>query len=491
MKAPGSVVVAAMVGLSLASCSGAGVPSADDVVVTLVPADAAAGGSSGAVGWPYPEGARLVWLAANAEPRELSTGLLAAGAPDVAPDGRHLLFAGRSADDRVQAIYEIQTGDRRPRRIYAGDRDCGDPAYLAHGAILFACETPLGDGSSTVRALFVLGAEASAPERITWAPVDALDPTPLADGRILFGMPHPNSGAGREVALYTVNADGSLPEPFGDVHATGAAGRRPRQADSGDILVVSAPGSASTRGIARIPFARPTSLDPVEPAGELGESDILTVEPDGDALLVVAMREGAGRVFRVRVDGSAETVTDTAAGAVTPIEAVPLRPRTAPRGRPRIVADSGDTGFLVGYDAGRTDGIVGPPQGSPAPHAVRFQMQRAGRTRFLTTGNGASAIDQTADLPLHGDRSFFLEVPADVPLRVTTVEADGRTIATSAWFWVRPGETRACFGCHAGHAAAPVNRPIEAIQTPPMRFLEIAEAIAARTAPAPPTEAGQ
>jgi hypothetical protein len=64
------------------------------------------------------------------------------------------------------------------------------------------------------------------------------------------------------------------------------------------------------------------------------------------------------------------------------------------------------------------------------------------------------------------DGSFFVKVPADVPVRVQTLDDDGREISASAWFWIRPGETRACFGCHESRESAPVNRPIQAISHP-------------------------
>lgn len=483
-----AVTLAAVV---LAGCTGHGSVDDGDVVATYVPDEVVSRMTSGAVGWPYPEGARVVRVSVAGESsRDLSVGLFAAGAPDVAPDGRHVLFAGRASEAEPQGIWEILPGERAARRVYAGERDCGDPAYLAHGAVVFACETAAGDGGDPVKALFVLEAGAAQPERITWTLVDAFDPTPLADGRILFAMPTSAEGRSAGLALHTVNADGSLPEPFGDHHARGASGRRPRQEANGDIVVVRDAQAGAGAGIERIPFVSPVATTAVSLGREAGVEWVGSVEPDDDGLLVVAASGASADVFRVSPDGAPVPVADAVEG-FTPVEAVPLRPTAAPRGRPRIVAASGGSGFLVGYDAGRTDGIVGPPQGSPVPHSVRLQIHRAGRARFLAAGIAAGPVDAATGVTLHTDRSFFLEVPADVPMRVATLDAQGRTIATSAWFWVRPGETRACFGCHAGHAAAPVNRPVAAIRQPPLRLLDAVEAIAGGAGPAVPAEAGQ
>jgi len=115
---------------------------------------------------------------------------------------------------------------------------------------------------------------------------------------------------------------------------------------------------------------------------------------------------------------------------------------------------------------------------------VRFEAAAAGLSRGAAgvSGSGDAAVitDRTTVRP---DGSFFVELPADRPVRVATVSAAGDVIATSAWFWVRPGEARACFGCHEGHAAAPVNRRLEAIAQPPLRVLPSLEPLIARLAP--------
>ena len=65
---------------------------------------------------------------------------------------------------------------------------------------------------------------------------------------------------------------------------------------------------------------------------------------------------------------------------------------------------------------------------------------------------------------LAADGSFHLKVPADVPLRVVTRNGDGEAVLDSGHaFWVRPGERRACIGCHEDRETAPSNRMPEAL----------------------------
>ncbi len=60
--------------------------------------------------------------------------------------------------------------------------------------------------------------------------------------------------------------------------------------------------------------------------------------------------------------------------------------------------------------------------------------------------------------PIEPDGSFKLQVPADVPLALQVVDADGRGIQTHTnWIQVRPGERRACDGCHSPRRGAALN----------------------------------
>lgn len=56
------------------------------------------------------------------------------------------------------------------------------------------------------------------------------------------------------------------------------------------------------------------------------------------------------------------------------------------------------------------------------------------------------------------DGSFKLQVPADVPLALQVVDAQGRAFQTHTnWIQVRPGERRTCDGCHSPRRGAALN----------------------------------
>jgi hypothetical protein len=60
--------------------------------------------------------------------------------------------------------------------------------------------------------------------------------------------------------------------------------------------------------------------------------------------------------------------------------------------------------------------------------------------------------------PVEPDGSVKLQVPADVPLALQVVDAQGRAFQTHTnWIQVRPGERRTCDGCHSPRRGAALN----------------------------------
>jgi hypothetical protein len=101
-----------------------------------------------------------------------------------------------------------------------------------------------------------------------------------------------------------------------------------------------------------------------------------------------------------------------------------------------------------------------------------MQMNGSGvRAVKVYTGNGL--LGQTEVEP---DGSFYIQVPADRPVRMELVDAMGRVVeAEHNWFWMRPAEQRICVGCHLGPERAPENKvPDILVKTiVPVKMLEV------------------
>jgi HEAT repeat protein len=71
--------------------------------------------------------------------------------------------------------------------------------------------------------------------------------------------------------------------------------------------------------------------------------------------------------------------------------------------------------------------------------------------------------------PLAPDGSFYVEVPADRPLALQAVDAEGRSVINElTWIYTRPGEQRACVGCHVSATVAPTMIPSLSVRSKPL-----------------------
>jgi len=425
----------------------------------------------------YPLGSRVIRVRPGSSADDwtvLSRGFATAGAPAVSPDGSRVMFAGRRTADARWGVYECSALGSKPRKVIVLDRDCGDPAYLTADRWVVVCAVD-GQDVATIsgsrRELFTATRSRSNVERITFGVGSASDPSRLGDGRILFSMKQ-----GLQAALFTVNPDGSMIEPFFGSHQFGSIRSRPRATTDGGVVFIATDPDGNTR-LERVETRRPlaTARTLVFDAGsEQRLADLRSAEPmvDGGLLLTGRMRSGTGSartsaVFRT-VPGvqALQPVFDDPAW--DEVEAVALSIVEPPRGKPSGRRTDLTSGKLILYDANRSDGVVGPSPGTP--RAVELVVQAFSEGRPQTLGV----------VPLEADGSLFAEVPPDRPIRVRSVDANGAEISTSAWFWVRPGETRACFGCHESRESAPVNRRVLSTTRPPISLVETTVEVARR-----------
>lgn len=105
------------------------------------------------------------------------------------------------------------------------------------------------------------------------------------------------------------------------------------------------------------------------------------------------------------------------------------------------------------------------PEATPAARRpARFV--RVTRAIPLPAGLSREALGATDFEPqqllgyaeIEPDGSFKVKVPADTPLALTVVDADGRGFTPhTSWLQVRPGETRTCNGCHSPRRGSALN----------------------------------
>jgi len=390
----------------------------------------------------------------------------------------------------------------------AGDGVLGSPSVSFDGGSVYFAMAPSGDAFFHVYRVDADGASLTA---LTRGPFHDYDPQPLPDGRIVFSSTrigsrdeyHGNVAS----CLFVVNADGSDIRPLTH-HIVGD--REPRVAADGGLVFIRSDNFLQRAKVeTRI---HRTRLDGTGGAvvlgaerGTIGYDQLSGAEhnsawlrefgagspaplPDGRVAaithlgLVVA---GAGRITRVPVtpapydiaplpdgrllctlpqrDGAG--VIELGSGEVTRAFAFDdlhsvtyLGRRSEPPAMAVTVADVDRldaTGFLLCQNVLRTK--------QSSVDTSRIQAVRVYEGRPLTTRSvghhlvhiGVEAVE-LGTVPLAPDGSFYVEVPADRPLALQAVDAEGRSVVNElTWIYVRPGERRTCVGCHEPRLRAP------------------------------------
>jgi len=162
------------------------------------------------------------------------------------------------------------------------------------------------------------------------------------------------------------------------------------------------------------------------------------------------------------------------------LQPLPLEPRATPfRVAPR--ADLSKNTALVNivnvYDG---PGLAGVPPGTVKRLRV-FNYEYCPRRTGKRASGGHYLIGMegpwdcrviVGEVPVEPDGSCFFEAPADVPLVLQPLDAEGKHLQEMrSWFAAMPGETISCLGCHQDqNAAPPAGRRTLASEKPPRKI---------------------
>jgi hypothetical protein len=420
----------------------------------------------------YPPGSRLVLLVPPFRPdavRELSTGLVAAGDPCVSWDGRWVYFAGKSSEGAEWQIYKVNAGGGRPRPVTGIPGGAMDPALAAHEELVFSSPVPKAGrpgGAPTPAALYGQ-MPGMAPSRLTFGSDDAVGATVLRDGRVLFvtAEPRDKSRSPRHLCLFTINTDGTEVTAYACQDAGAAFLRRPRELEDGRIAFLAEgmedPGPMGWAECVRsaAPFATRSRLFSFRGAG------CLSVEAlSADDLLACFVANGwVGRsmmgnaaVFRVAADATGIGAPLFDDPQWNSIEATPVAARAEPAGHTSAVMPAATHGTLLCLDVDDSSDPAAGRNGARAAALRVSALMGPGQPRTL------------GEVPVDSDGSVIVQLPVDTPLGLDTLDSEGHVLRHQpAAFWLRPGENRACVGCHEPRNHAPQNlRPLATMHGP-------------------------
>ena len=204
------------------------------------------------------------------------------------------------------------------------------------------------------------------------------------------------------------------------------------------IVAAPPPGFMNTDPVALQPRTEPTVVEPtsVDPVLAAQKRALIEVRSVYDTDLLQRMAEPM-LVASDKV-GCAQGIALTA-----PADPMDTRAQVADLLR---IKNPADPAYLCAPGRFvRATRAVAPPSGSTG---VRNAI---GETEF-------EPVQILGYAPIEPDGSFKLQVPADVPLAFSVIDAQGRAIQTHTnWIQVRPGERRTCDGCHSPRRGAAIN----------------------------------
>jgi len=454
------------------------------VVITQLPVDSPTERhgplADGMLHADYGEGARLVLVVPDGTARVLSTGFHSACDPDVSVDGRRILFAGKRTAADNWNIFEIGLSVDRSavRQITKGIGDCRSPAYQSTLYTIISSEpwyqlTFVGTGTGTMNEfgspratnLYSCKLDGSSVRRLTFNLSADMDPHLMGDGRLLFAGWQRRTldrGVLGRIGLFGVGIDGTDLAAF-----CTEQGQRikhmPCTTTGGLAVFVEAdtmPWDGAGR-LACVQLRRP--LHTYRPLTKV--SDGLYHTPSGllDGRILVSRRPADGSkshgLWRFDpTSGNAEIVFDDP--RYHDIQAKSLAPRAEPDGRSSVVTETDPNGklYCLNVHNSRHD-----PSGATA---------RATHVRVLeglppeTHRNGLPPLVQRrllGEVAVESDGSFHLEIPADIPIEIQTLDARGVMLRSCGWIWAKNHEPRGCIGCHEDGELTPDNALMDAL----------------------------
>lgn len=441
----------------------------------------------------YGEGGRLVVVNPDGTTRRLVKSFHSECDPDVSFDGKRLLLAGKKTAQDNWNVYEIGADGSGLRQITHGMGDCRSPSYQsafyqisdaneAWYQITFVCSRAKEwneTGAAPSTALYSCRLDGRDVRRLTFNLSSDYDPHLMWDGRLVFASWQRRTlehGLLGRVILLSTNLDGTDPEPV-----CGDSGRRIQHmacGTAGGLIVFVEADRVPWDGagmLSCVTTRRPlhTYRPITEPADGLFHSPAPL--PDGRILVSRRPADGSGThgVYRFDpVSKRTEAVFDDP--GCHDIQAQRIAPREEPDGRssPRIDADPhGKLYCLNVYTSDFQDKTWLPPG---TVKSLRL-LEGVSREPSSSAGTASPTVLPPlaprrilGEVPLAPDGSFNVAVPANVPVELQLVDADGVTLRSCGWRWTPNHFNQGCVGCHEDPELTPENLMVDALRNETM-----------------------
>ncbi|MHC4459832.1 MAG: HzsA-related protein [Planctomycetota bacterium] len=469
----------------------------------------------------FGDGARLVKVYPGApkrtfsrlgKPPDLSTEVLSrsfhsACDPEISFDASHILFAGKRTPTDNWTIFEMAIDGSNIRQVTNGESNCRSPGYQAtlytivspkpwYQLTFVGSENPairragLNEyGAMTATNLYSCKLDGSAVRRLTYNLSSDMDPFIMPDGRLLFAswsgtkthFPASRFGDGLNggclgrISLFAISIDGTDYSAF-CINEGKQIKYMPCTTTKGLAVFIEAD---------RIPWDGAGSVGSVQLRRPLHSYRPITRESDGlfhspsplpDGKILISRRSPDSMdthgVYRLDpATGQLESIFDSPDYHDIQAKVVYLRPE--PDGRSSVVTEKDPYGKLYCLNIYISD-------------LDRAEWMSPGTVKRLRVLEGISSADDIPDprngisplvqrrilgeISVEQDGSFSIEIPANTPIQLQTLDADGMALRSCSWIWAKNHEPRGCIGCHEDGELTPENIFVKAVSRPPIKL---------------------
>jgi hypothetical protein len=456
----------------------------------------------------YGDGARIILIHPDGSSRVLTEGFHSACDPEISFDGTRMLLAGKRSAGDPWNIFEMELegadDDVGLRQITRDTGNCRSPVYQSTLYTIDSTEPWYqltfvsdaagmrnDDGSGRATHLYSCKLDGSSVRRLTYNVSSDFDPFLMSDGRLLLSSWQRSTlkrGTRGRVRLFGINLDGTdyalLADPAGPaVHSMACV------TSAGLLVFVTAdrvPWDGAGQ-LACVSYRRP--LRSYRPITRPQDGLFHGPSPWPDGAVLVSRRDADGRDTHAvgRFDPSSghwQAVFDDPDWHDIQARIVHRRPEAD--GRSSVVTERDPHGKLYCLNVyindlersewlprGTVKGlrvIEAIPRAAESPRATNDRRSQAGSWSSLHGSPPLAPRKILGEIQIEQDGSFQLEVPANTPIELQTLDADGMALRTCSWIWAKNHEPRGCIGCHEDGELTPENLLMDAASVAAVRL---------------------
>jgi formylglycine-generating enzyme required for sulfatase activity len=424
------------------------------------------------------------------------------GDVDLHFDADRMLFSSVGSHGRWQ-VFEIRADGTGLRQLTGDQSDVNsyDACYLPDGRIIFSstasmAAVPCVNGSTLVANLYRMDADGKNIRQLCFDQEHNWCPTVLPSGRVLYlRWQYTDTPHAHDRPLFHMNPDGTgqmeyygsnsywpnskfyaRPIPNHPTKFVAVASGHHGVPRMGELVIFDpARGRREADGaVQRIP-GRGQKVEPLIEDNLVDASwpKFLHPYPLSDKYFLVAAQPTPGSlwgIYLVDVFDGMFLVREEPGYAL--FEPVPLKKTPKPPMIPDTVDPRSNEGIVYLADVYAGGGLAGLPRGAVKKLRVlsyHYLYPGMGGPQGVVGMEGPWDIKRIlGTVPVEADGSALFRVPANTPLSVQPLDAEGKALQLMRnWFTAMPSEVVSCVGCHERQNTGPINKRTLAGVRPP------------------------